>query len=77
MTNVTEAVRYLRKQGIEAVERAGILVVPASSPLEVLDLVGVVKRYLKEINYDKSWLIDPYFYDVRMKGDRDYEFIKE
>ena len=71
MTDIRLAVDYLKKQGIEAVEGSRILVVPYSSPSEVLDLVGVVKRYLNDIGYDKSWLIDPYYYDIKMKGDFD------
>lgn len=77
MTDIKLAVGHLKKQGIEAVEGAGILVIPASSPLEVMDLVGVVKRHLNDIGYDKSWIIDPYFYETKMKGDRDYELIEE
>ena len=77
MTDIKLAADYLKKQGIEAVEGASILVIPASSPLEVVDLVGVVKRHLNDIGYDKSWIIDPYYYESKMKGDRDYEFIEK
>ena len=77
MTDMGAAVGYLKQNGIEAVEGSGILVVPCHSPAEVMNLVGVVKRYLKDIGYEKSWQINPYYYEVKMKGDRDYEFDEE
>lgn len=71
MTDIRLAVKHLKMQGIEAVEGSGILVVPCSSPSEVLDLVSIVKRHLNDVGYDKSWIIDPYYYEPKMKGDFD------
>ena len=76
-TDIANAVLYLKSKGIEAFEGSGILVVPASSPEEIYDLVHKVKRYFKECGYEKSWLIDPYYYQKHdVKGD-DYEQFNE
>lgn len=74
MTDVGLAVSYLKKQGIEAVEGSGILIVPCSSPSEIVDLVSTVRKHLDDVGYDKSWIIDPYYYSTGMKGERSYEF---
>ena len=73
MTDVSRAVEYLKSKNIEAFDGSGILVVPCQGPSEVVERVSTVKRYLKEIEYDKSWQINPYYYDEfkRMKGDFD------
>lgn len=60
---MSEAVKYLKENGIDAFEGAGILVIPCSSAEEIYDLVSKVKNLLKDIGYEKSWQIDPYYYE--------------
>lgn len=66
-----EALKALYK--ISAFEDSGILVIPCSSHEEIFDIANKVRSLFKEIGYEKSWRIDPYFYDPnkRMKGDFD------
>ena len=82
---IDKAILYLKERGIDAVEESGILVVPCSSPEDIYPLANNLRRYFKEIGYNKSWSIDPYFYQKRgsidyemfnMKGDN-YEHNKE
>ena len=84
MSSITieEAANYLKSKGIDAVEGAGILVVPASSPEEIIDAAVRIKKLLDECGYHKSWIIDPYYYihhEMKInevKGDN-YEFNEE
>lgn len=57
------AIQYLESKGIKAFEIMNILTIPVSSPEEIEPIVSRVKSYLKECGYDKSWRIDPYYYD--------------
>lgn len=61
MTNIDIAIKHLKKYGIESFEKGGILVIPCEGPSELFDTVNKVKRYLKEIEYDKSWEVNPYY----------------
>ena len=58
-----KAVKYLKENGIEAFEGSGILIIPCTSPEEIYDFVSKVKNLLKDIGYEKSWQIDPYYYE--------------
>lgn len=60
---IEEAIKHLKENGIEAFEGAGIVIIPASSPEEIYDLAGRVRKIFKECGYTKSWQIDPYYYD--------------
>lgn len=62
MTDISVAIARLKEDGIESFEGSGILIVPCNSPEEIIDLVGRVKRIFKEIDYQKSWQVDPYYY---------------
>ena len=73
MTNILAAIIHLKVHGIEAVDGGGILVVPydyiSEFPDEFTQFVSRVKHLLNEINYDKSWQIDPYYYTKkRLEG---------
>lgn len=59
---IDKAIIFLKEHGIEAFENAGILVVPVSTPEEIYEKVSVIKNLLKEVGYEKSWQIDPYYY---------------
>lgn len=61
MTDIGKAIEYLKENGIESFEGAGILVIPASNPEEIYDMASKVRRLFKEIGYEKSWQIDPYY----------------
>ena len=58
---IERVIEYLKTLGIESFERMGILVVPVSSPDEIYDTAERLRRIFKEIGYDKSWRIDPYY----------------
>lgn len=82
-----KAIDHLKGHGIDSFDDgSGILVIPCSSPEEIYDLAGIIRRYLKEIGYEKSWRIDPYYYQKKQsieydmfnkKGDNRYEGYKE
>lgn len=73
MTDISTAVDYLKSNGVDAVEGSGILVIPydyiSEFPDEFTKIVSKVKGLLKEIGYDKSWQIDPYYYTKRRLED--------
>lgn len=60
---MTKAIAYLNSKGIASFEHAGVLVIPVSAPTDIDTTVRNVKRYLKEVGYDKSWMVSPYFYE--------------
>lgn len=62
MTDISTAIARLKEDGIESFEGSGILIVPCNSPEEIIGLVSKVGKVLKEIDYQKSWQIDPYYY---------------
>ena len=71
---MNKAINYLKEKGIDAFDGgSGILVIPCTTPEEIYDLANKVRKYFKEIGYEKSWQINPYYYDElkRMKGDFD------
>ena len=61
--SIEEAISHLKTNGIEAFEGAGILIIPASKPEEIYDLAEKVRRLFKDVGYDKSWQINPYYYE--------------
>ena len=65
MTDILKAIEALKDVGIEAFEGHGILVIPASSPEDIYPMAEKARRVFKEIGYEKSWRIDPYFFDKR------------
>ena len=65
MTDINIAINHLKQNGIESFEGAGILVIPVSSVEEIYDLANRVRRLFKEIDFQKSWQIDPYYYSKR------------
>lgn len=65
---IEKAIIFLKKHGIESFEQAGgILVIPATSTDDMLEKVPVIKSLLKECGFNKSWLIDPYYYERHSK----------
>jgi hypothetical protein len=62
---IDKAILYLKENGIESFERMGILVIPVSSEdAKRLDYIAKdIKRLLEKIGYDKSWSLDPYYYE--------------
>lgn len=65
------AIEYLKKQGIEAFELMNILVIPVDSPKKIMPTVSKVKTYLKECGYQKSWRVDPYYYERQQSVKKD------
>lgn len=68
---IDRAIEYLKEHDIESFELSGVLVIPVSSANEILPMVSNVKAYLKDISYNKSWAVDPYFYEKRGKIEHD------
>lgn len=65
MIDIDEAVNILKERGIEAFELSGVLTVPCSSPDDIYNTAEKLRRIFKEIGYDKSWRIDPYYLEHR------------
>ena len=63
MTDIDQAINYLEEKGIESHNTAGILEIPVDSPEDIIDMVSKAKKYLQDIGYDKSWQINPYYYE--------------
>lgn len=64
---IDKAIIFLKEHGIEAFELTGILTIPVSSPEEIEPMVGKLKGLLNEIGFDKSWAVDPYYYEKHSK----------
>ena len=62
MTDISAAIARLKKDGIESFEGSGILIIPCTEPEQIYDIANEVRRIFKEIDYQKSWQIDPYYY---------------
>lgn len=58
---IDSTIIFLQEHGIESFEKAGILVVPVSSPDEIVGMVSKLKGLFKECGYEKSWSVDPYY----------------
>ena len=65
MLSIDEAVNILKMRGIEAFELSGVLTVPCSSPDDIYDMADKLRRIFKEIGFQKSWRIDPYYLEHR------------
>lgn len=65
MIDIDEAVNILKERGIEAFELGGVLTVPCESPDELFDTVEKIRRIFKEVGYEKSWRVDPYYLEHR------------
>lgn len=64
-SDIDRALLYLKDNGIEGFSQDSILVIPCSSPEEIYNMAGKVRRLFKEIGYEKSWRIDPYYFERR------------
>lgn len=60
---IEKAIAFLKEQGIESFERMGILIIPVDSPEHLDQIAKDIKRLLEKIGYDKSWSVDPYYYE--------------
>ncbi len=69
MTDILAAIVRLKEDGIESFEGSGILIVPCGSPEEIIGMVSRVKKIFDEIDYEKSWIIDPYYYQKHRRED--------
>ena len=64
-SDIDRALLYLKEAGIEGFSQDGILVVPCDKPEDIYDTANKLRRLFKEIGYEKSWRIDPYYFDKR------------
>ncbi len=62
MTDISAAIARLKEDGIESFEGSGILIIPCTEPEQIYDMATKARRIFKEIDYQKSWQIDPYYY---------------
>ena len=69
MSDILIAIDALKDAGIEAFELSSILVIPVSSPEDIYDMVSKARRIFKEIGYEKSWQVDPYYYQKKRHDD--------
>ena len=69
MTDISKAIARLKKDGIESFEGSGILIIPCDDPEKIYDMVNKVRRIFKEIEYEKSWQIDPYYFNKHRRDD--------
>lgn len=60
---IEKAIGFLKEKGIESFERMGILIIPVESPENLDQVAKDIKRLLNECGYDKSWSVDPYYYE--------------
>lgn len=58
-----EAIAALKELGIESFELMGILTIPVESPEDIEPMVSKCTTLFKEIGYNKSWRVDPYYYE--------------
>jgi len=65
MISCEQAVSILKERGIEAFELSGVLTVPCSSPDDIYNTAEKLRKIFKEIGFDKSWRIDPYYLEHR------------
>lgn len=65
MTDIGKAIEALKEHNIESFDGHGILVIPASSPEDIYPMAEKARRIFKEIGFEKSWRIDPYYLDKR------------
>ena len=75
MTDISKAIQYLKENGVEdAVEVGGVLVVPYdyvhdADPDKIYRIISKLKGLLKDIDFNKSWMIDPYYYEKKRYED--------
>lgn len=63
MTDIQAAIDHLKTKGIESFELMNILVIPVDSCEQLDQTAKDIKRYLQECDYQKSWRLDPYYYE--------------
>lgn len=73
MSNINKAIEHLKENDIDAVEVGGILVIPYDyihdDPDKFCDVITQIKGLLRDVDYDKSWQIDPYYYERKRNED--------
>lgn len=77
MTDISAAIARLKKDNIESFAGPGILIIPCNDPEAIYGLVTKARRIFKEIGYDKSWQVDPYYWDKHRKEDGSIEITRE
>lgn len=74
MADIQKAIEYLKENDIDAVEVGNILVIPYdyvhdADPDEIYRIISKLKGLLKDIDFQKSWMIDPYYYEKKRYED--------
>ena len=65
MTDVKLAIQALKDAGIEAVEGPMMLIIPCDGPVKIYETVRNAEKVFKKIDFQKSWEVDPYYYEKR------------
>ena len=74
MSDAGAAIAYLKENNIEAIEAGGVVMIPFANlnenPDEFYALISRVKSLFKDIGYEKSWQVDPHYWE-RHKSEED------
>lgn len=62
MTDISIAIGTLKDSGIESFEVNNMLIIPVTDPEDIYPTATKVRRIFKEIDFQKTWQIDPYYY---------------
>ena len=63
MDEFQKAIEYLKMKGVEAFVLMNILTIPVESVNQIEPMAGRIRKLLKDCGYQKSWRIDPYYYE--------------
>lgn len=73
MSDINKVIDHLKENDIDAVEVGSALVIPYDYIHDDADkfcgMVSKIKGLLRDVDYDKSWQIDPYYYDRKRNED--------
>ena len=58
-----KAIEVLKEHGLESFVVSGILMIPIDSVDQLEETVQKVKNLLKECGYEKSWCVDPHYFE--------------
>ena len=59
------AIIFLKQHGYESFELSGVLMIPIDSVDRLEQTVSTIKKLLVQCGYDKSWCVDPHYYERR------------
>ena len=63
MCSIDDAIKFLKSKGIESHENMGVLIIPVADARTLDSTASKIKKLLVECGYEKSWSLNPYYYD--------------